>query len=296
MSLQQRDAILAMGAQNPLPANATPAQIREWADAMADSMPVPADVSIERTHVGSLEADLIRPDGADDQRLIIYYHGGGFLFGSSRSHRVLVTNLADQADCVVLVANYRLAPEHPMPSAHDDALAIYQWALTQGFAPNRIAFVGDSAGGNLALSTAVRAKMKGLPLPAALGLFSPWLDLAAEGDSHREFLETDPMLPAEAIEGFTMAYVGQSDRKAFPPTPLDADLSGLPPTLVHVGSWERLRDDSIKGVERMRQAGVAAELKIFDGMFHVWQLFVPMLDEAKESVIEVARFIRHHLD
>lgn len=262
---------------------------------MADQLPVPPEVTSTRVRIGTLEAELFTPPGADASRLIVYYHGGGFVFGSSHSHRVLVTNLALFAGAAVLVPNYRLAPEHPVPAAHDDALAVYRWVLEQGYAPAKLAVAGDSAGGNLALATVVRARQEGLPVPAALGLFSPWLDLAAQGDSHREFAQTDPVVTTDMVAGFLHAYVGTADPHGLPPTPFHADFSGMPPTLVHVGSWERLRDDSVSAVGRMRQAGVAAELKIFEGMMHVWQLYVPILDEARESVSELAQFLRAKL-
>lgn len=149
-----------------------------------------------------------------------------------------------------------------------------------------------SAGGNLALATAVRAKEAGLPLPAALVLLSPWLDFAEEGASYRNATD-DPILPAQVLDGFKLAYLGNGDRKSSLVTPLYSDLSGLPPTLVHVGSWERLQDDSITIVQHMRAAGVDAKLKIFDGMCHDWQLFAPML-EGMLSIEESAAFVKAH--
>jgi monoterpene epsilon-lactone hydrolase len=138
---------------------------------------------IERVPAGPCGGDLIRRDETDESRLVIYYHGGGFFFGSSRSHRVIATHLARTSGAVVLAADYRLAPEYPAPTAHDDAFAVYKWALAQGYDPASIALTGDSAGGNLALSVAVRAKKEGLPQPGALVLMSPALDLASVGDS-----------------------------------------------------------------------------------------------------------------
>jgi acetyl esterase/lipase len=295
MSKQQLEGILQMAAQNPPPANANPQTMRAWAEGITSHTPLAENVVIARVNCGPFEADLVLPAGGDRSRLIIYYHGGGFFFFSSRTYRVTTTNLARAAGYSLLVPDYRLAPEHPAPAAHDDAFAIYRWAIEHGYAPDKVALCGDSAGGNLALATAVRARDAGLPAPAALVLLSPWLDFAEEGASYRNTPD-DPILPAPVLDGFKLAYLGSGDRRSSKVTPFYAELNGLPPTLVHVGSWERLRDDAVTVVERLRAAGVAAELKIFDGMCHGWQLFAPMLDEGMASIEESAAFIRAHGD
>jgi len=294
VSKQQLAGILADRTQNPPPANATPDMIRSWIEAMANQKPIAQEVQITRVSWGAGEGDLILPAEGDASRLIIFYHGGGFFFCSSRTHRVVTSNLARVAGCAVLAPDYRLAPEHPAPAAHDDAFAVYQWALKQGYAAGRVALSGDSAGGNLALATAVRAKEMGLALPGALALMSPWLDFAGEGASH-DTVTDDPILSPEMLEGFMLAYLRNGDRKSSNVTPFYADFSGLPPTLVHVGSRERLRDDSVNVVSRMQADGVAAELKIFDEMCHTWQLYAPMLEEGMASVEECAAFIKARL-
>ena len=293
MSKQQLAAILEMSAQNPIPVNATPVVMRAWAEDVTSHLPVAENVQIERVNCGPCDGELILPAGGDTSRLIILYHGGGFFFGSSRTHRVIASNLARAAGSAVLVPDYRLAPENPAPAAHDDAFAVYQWALKQGYASGKVALSADSAGGNLALATAVRAKEAGLPQPGALTLVSPWLDLAREGASHQGTPD-DPVVSTELLDLFTLSYLGDGDRKSPTVTPFYADFSGLPPTLVHVGTRERLRDDSVTVVERMKAAGVAADLKIFDGMCHNWQLFAPMLDEGMASIEECAAFIKAH--
>jgi acetyl esterase/lipase len=194
----------------------------------------------------------------------------------------------------VLAADYRLAPEDPAPAAHDDAFAVYEWALAQGYAPSAIALTGDSAGGNLALSVAVRAKKEGLPQPGALVLMSPALDLAGEGNSHRSVPDA-PLLTPGLMELFNAVYIGAGDRKSELVTPFYSDFAGLPPILVQVGSWEILRDDSVTVVERFKAAGVSAELKVFEGMVHSWQLFAPMLEEGMASIEEAGGFLRRHL-
>src|ERR1700722_14108765 len=199
MSKHQLAAILEMSAQNPIPANATPAVMRAWVGDCAGQLPIAENVQIERVNCGPCDGDLILPAGGDASRLIIFYHGGGFFFGSSRTHRVIASNLGRAAGSAVLVPDYRLAPENPAPSAHDDAVAVYQWALKQGYASGKVARSADSARGNLSLTTAVRAKEAGLPQHGALTLASPWLDLAREGASHRGTPD-DPVGSTEPLD------------------------------------------------------------------------------------------------
>ena len=293
MSKQQLTDILKISAQNPPPDNATPPTMRAWAEGITSHTPLAHNVRVTRSSFGPYQGDLILPEGGDAARLIIYYHGGGFFLFSAHTYRVTTTNLARATASTVFAPDYRLAPENPAPAAHDDAFGVYQWALKQGYAADKIALSGDFAGGNLALATAVRARDAGLPLPRALVLFSPWLDFAEDGASYRRTID-DPILPPPVLDGFKLAYLGNGDRKSAKVTPFYADFTGLPPTLVHVGSWERLHDDSTTVVERMRGAGVDAELKVFDGMSHGWQLFAPMLEEGMQSIEESAAFIRAH--
>ena len=293
MSTQQLNGILAMSAQNPFPINAGPQAIRAWVEIAASHLPPADKVSIERVNCGRCDGDLLQPSGGDRSRLIIFYHGGCFFFGSARTHRVLASHLARAAGCAVLIPDYRLAPEHPGPAAHEDALGVYQWALRQGYAANRIALSGDSAGGNLAVSTALRAKTAGLPRPAALALMSPWVDFVGEGASHREVTD-DPIISEEILELGLKAYINGIDLRSALVTPLYSDLTGLPPTLVHVGSWERLGDDSVTLVQRLSAAGVDAQLKIFAGMCHTWQMYAPILEDGMASLEECAAFIKAH--
>jgi len=294
MSSEQLAQILEANAKNPPPENASPDMMRAWIEEATSQLPVAENIKIKRVKCGACEGDLILPEGGDDSRLIIFYHGGGFFFCSSRTHRVIASNLARAAGCAVLVPDYRLAPENPAPAAHDDSFGAYQWALSQGYAPGSVALSGDSGGGNLALATAVRAKEAGLPLPGAVTMMSPWLDYTLGGASHQAVTD-DPVISTELLGMLTSCYLGDGDRKSPTVTPFYSDFTGLPPTMVHVGSRERLRDDSITVVERMRAAGVAAELKIFDGMCHTWQLYAPMLDEGMASIEESAAFIKAHL-
>lgn len=293
MSKEQLNAILQISAQNPPPPNAGPVQLREWFDASNAQTPVADGLQVQRISIGAMGADLLSTPGADPQKLIIYYHAGGFVFGSARSHRALCSYLSQASGAAVLSVDYRLAPEHPAPAAHNDAYAAYQWALDKGYAANCIALAGDSAGGNLALMTALRARDEGLALPAAIVAFSPALDFAAEGESHR--MSDAPLLTRELMDLFNGAYFQGASLKSASITPLYSDLRGLPPVLLHVGGWELLRDDAITMAARLQEANVETELKVWDGMVHCWQLFAPMLDEATQSLNEAGSFVAQHL-
>ncbi len=294
MSSQQLEQILAISAENPPPQTVDAPLLRQWFEAINEHTPVADGVIIERKSLGDFEAEINRFTDSRPDSLIIYYHGGGFMMGSPRSHRVVSSNLARAGGVPVLSVDYRLAPEHPAPTAHDDAVAAYRWALNQGYTSTSIALVGDSAGGNLALATAIRARDEGLPLPACVALMSPGLDLAGEGDSHRSEAGA-PLLTSELMGLFNAMYVGDGDPKSPRVTPFYSDLSGLPPVLIHVGSWELLRDDSVTTASRIEAAGGMANLKVWQGMCHSWQLFAPMLDEGMASIEETGEFIRQHL-
>jgi acetyl esterase/lipase len=294
MSKQQLDFMLQLSAQFP-PPQGGPAEMRAWFEAINAQTPIADGAMIERVTSGPAGGDLIRLPGCDESRLIVYFHGGGFLFGSSRSHRVVASHLARASGCAVLAADYRLAPEHPAPIANDDAFSVYRWALDKGYSASHVALCGDSAGGNLAIGAAIRARDAGLPLPAALMLMSPALDLANELESHRVISDA-PLVTPQLMELFNSAYLQGGDRRAPAVNPLHADLSGLPPTLVHVGSWELLLDDSREVVARLGAAGGTAELKVWAGMCHSWQLWAPMLDEGMASIDEAGIFLRRHLN
>lgn len=295
MSAQQLDAILQMAAQNPPPAQASPAQLRAWFDASNSQMPLAQGLAIESLRIpdaagGSMAAELLSTPQADPRKLIIYYHAGGFVFGSLASHRALCSYLAQFSGARVLNVDYRLAPEHPAPAAHDDAFAAYQWALANGYAASAIALAGDSAGGNLALSTGVRARNQGLPLPAAIVELSPALDLASEGESHRTV--DDPFITRELMGFFNAMYVPGGDVRSPTVTPFySAELQGLPPVQLQVGGRERLRDDAVTMAARLKAAGGEVECSLWDGMVHCWQLFAPVLDEALASLEQAGRFM-----
>jgi epsilon-lactone hydrolase len=291
MSTQQLEAILLASSAAPPPSVPDPVAWRDWFEAINAQTPQASGLNVETVDAGVWSAEKISLSNSEAGRLIIYYHGGGFLFGSSQSHRTITSHLAQASNSEVLSVDYRLAPENPAPAAHNDCFAAYRWALEQGYNPQQIALVGDSAGGNLALSTALRARDEGIPLPGCVAMMSPALDLVGEGAS-QNVINQPPLLNRQLTDFFIKSYVQDGNLRSASVTPFYSDMAGLPPTLIHVGDWELLTDDSVTIASRLKDAGVEAELKVWPGMVHCWQLFAPMLEEGMQSLQEIADFIR----
>jgi len=259
---------------------------------------LPAGVTKESVQAGKVQAEWVVPVKSKTETAVLYLHGGGYTLCSSATHRGLTGVIALASKSRLLVPNYRLAPEHPFPAALEDALSAYHWLLTHGIAPQHIAIGGDSAGGGLALATAISLRDSGDPLPAALFLLSPWTDLTFSGESFHTRRAVDPIFGGEDenIEpGFAPAYLGQENPSNPLISPLLSDLHGLPATIIHVGDDEILLDDSTRLEKKMKAAGVDVRIRVWDGLWHVFQAFVPILPEARQSVAEIGEFIRRRI-
>lgn len=256
----------------------------------------PDDPRYEDEDALFLPAEWVLPRGADPSFRLVYLHGGGYVAGSPKTHRGLVTRIAKAAGCVALVPDYRLAPEHPFPAALEDAQLAITHAMTHGpdgLAPaSRVVIAGDSAGGGLALGAMLAMRDAGHALPARAALLSPWTDLAATGASIETRAEADPMIPAALLRGWSRHYVGDRDPRHPHASPLYAELRGLPPTLIQVGDAEVLLDDSVRFAARARDVGVDVELDVFPELFHVFQAFAGALPEAREAITKLGAFLR----
>lgn len=252
----------------------------------------PADVAIERVTAPGQPAEWLTPPGARADAVVLYLHGGGYVIGSPRSHRHLAAAIARTSAARALLPDYRLAPEHPFPAALDDAVAAYEWILAQGIPARRIVIAGDSAGGGLTLATLLALRERGRPLPAAGVCISPWTDLTCAAPSYASKAAVDPIVMQDSVQMMAKAYVGGGDPRAPLISPLFAELAGLPPLLVHVGSDEVLLDDALGLVARARLAGVDATVEEWPAMIHVWHWFLPMLDEAERAIARIGDFVR----
>jgi len=261
----------------------------------AAAPPLPGDVKRELANAGGVSAEWIVAPGARDDRVLVYFHGGGYAMGSLATHRPLCARLSRLASVRVLNVAYRLAPEHPHPAAVDDATVAVRWVYAQGIAPSRVAIGGDSAGGGLTLATLLALRDAGAPLPAAAFCISPWTDLSASGDSIRTKAADDPMVTEGPLRELAKLYLGGKDARTPLASPLFANLRGLPPLLVQVGSDELLLDDSTRFASRARDAGVDVTLEVWEDMFHVWHAFGDMLPEAVRASERIGAWLRPHL-
>ncbi|HEY5646923.1 MAG TPA: alpha/beta hydrolase [Pseudomonadales bacterium] len=256
---------------------------------------VPADVTVEPVDAGGVAAEWVYPRAHAADVAMLYLHGGGYVFGGLDSHRDIAWRLARESGIRVLVLDYRLAPEHRFPAAVEDVTAGYRWLLEQGYAADRIVVAGDSAGGGLSMALMVNLKQLGVPGPNAAVLMSPWADLAMTGASMQANAAADVMLSPEAIGKFASLYLGDGDARAPLASPVFADLSGLPPTYVIVGSHEVLRSDSETLVERITAAGGKAELKVWPNMPHVFPVLSAIIPEGRQAIGEMSAFTRSSL-
>ncbi len=268
-------------------------KLREQMEQVARYTPVPKAVEVTRVDDGPVPAERVRSDRAEDGRVVLHLHGGGYMMGSPRTHRGMAAALSRVAHAEVVVPDYRLAPEHRHPAALEDALAWYRRLLDQGVDPARLAVSGDSAGGGLGVALLLEARDEGLPLPACYVGMSPWVDLAGTGESMTVRAARDPWLRADLVPTAARGYAGETALDDARISPLYGDLAGLPPMLVHAGTEEILFDDARRLVERARAAGVDASLGVFEGMWHVFHAF-PGLPESRAALREIGAFIRRH--
>ncbi len=244
------------------------------------------------------EVEVLRPPGhasAPLERAVLYVHGGGYIACSPSTHRPLTARLAREWRALTVVPDYRLAPEHPFPAGRDDVLRTWRWMLEHvGLDPAEVVWAGDSAGGGLALAAALACDEAGLPRPAAIVAFSPWADLACTGASLQENAHRCAMFVPAQLEAVARLYAGDASPNDPGVSPLHASLESLPPLLLHVGTDELLRDDTVRLAARARDAGVPVEYRAWPGVPHVWQFLAGFLPEARESLDLAEAFVRRH--
>jgi monoterpene epsilon-lactone hydrolase len=274
----------------------TVAEIRRMTDIAARLLPVPREAAVHKARAGNVPGEWIVPKNAPADRVLLYMHGGGFVFGSLISHRAMVARLACAAGARAFSVDYRLAPEHPFPAALEDCANAFHGLLTDGWKAGQIVVAGDSAGGNLALALILALRNEGAPLPAAAVCISPVTDMLWTGASMRAKAGVDPIFPAGASAPLGSIihseYIGSADPRNPLISPLYGDMHGMPPVLFHVGEDEVLLDDSVRQAERARAAGGRAELVVWKGMWHVFQAFAPFVPEASQSIRQIGEFIR----
>jgi len=295
MSRHQRDALDAL--LRSAPRAGTPPTPEEQREGFAAALtrPAPDGVVSRRTVLGGRPALELDPDTASGPGRLLYLHGGGYLAGSPDTHAGLAGELARRAGLRAVSVDYRLAPEHPFPAAVDDGLAAYRELLSTGTDPQDLVLAGDSAGGGLGIATLLAAREAGLPQPAAVALFSPWVDLTLTGGSIRSKEGADPIFTEADVRAYADLYVGAGDRAAPLASPVFADLAGLPPLLVQAGANEVLLDDAVRLAGRAGADDVEVTLEVGPGLPHVYQLHYGRLEEADAALDRAARFLTAHL-
>jgi acetyl esterase/lipase len=268
------------------------AERRARLDEVATVDAPPADVAFTPVEIDRIPAEWSQVPGADGDRVLLLLHGGGYCSGSIRSHRTMAAAIGRAAGMRVLALGYRLAPEHPFPAALDDALSAWHFLRGQGFAAQRIAIGGDSAGGGLALACMLRLRDAGEPLPGCAWLVSPWTDLTMSGASLADKDAVDPLIHRAYLESLAQAYLAGHDPGDALVSPLFAELAGLPPVLVQVGSAETLLDDAVRLAGALGAADVPVRLEVWPRMIHAWVLWSARLADGRRACESAGEFLR----
>jgi acetyl esterase/lipase len=253
-------------------------------------------VHVRQATIESINCEWLVPESCEGAPVLYYLHGGAYLMGSTQTHRRMVSHIARASGTRALVPNYRLAPEHRFPAAIEDSTAVYRSLLKAGTDPAAMAIAGDSAGGNLTMATLLALRDAGDPLPTAVCLMSPWLDLAAEGESMDSRAKLDPWFRPEDIPEIVEKYCSKYDTKNPLVSPVYADPSNLPPTLIQVGDHEILLSDSTRMADKISEVGGYVTLQIWPDMWHVFQLFVGLMPESKRAINDISIFLKQHLN
>lgn len=282
------DAALRLFVKRRLPQDLDIAKLRARIERTSGRPP--KGVRISQARVGCLGEWVEVPGVATDAPVMLYLHGGGYVVCSPRTHRPITAFFA-RAGFRVFCPDYRMAPEHRFPAAVDDALSTYEGLLSRGIKPGQIVVAGDSAGGGLTMALLIALRDRKRPLPAAAALLSPWTDLALTGDTIRTNARRDAYINGPAAVKTAALYVGSADPRNPLVSPLYADLHGMPPIIIHVGSREVLRDDSTRLAERIRAAGCEVVISVWPVLPHVWQIFNRILPEGRQSLAQMADFL-----
>jgi len=288
-SVEYEAATLLMRMQGPVLRHAPLPYFRSHVEKLL-AVDAPPHFRLESTSLGGVPAAWFRHEAERGEDVLLYLHGGGYVVGSIATHRELICHFADAAGCRAVAIDYRLAPEHRCPAQIDDAVAAYLALLDEGVDPTHVVLAGESAGGGLTLSTLVALRDRGVPLPRAAIVISPFADLEVRGDSPRRNADAD-YIQVDQLDFCAESLVGSGDRRDPRASPIHADLTGLPPLLIQVGGAETLLDGSIDLEVRAREAGVDARLEVYPDMIHVWHFFGPDLPEAADAIGSIARFL-----
>jgi epsilon-lactone hydrolase len=294
MATDELDAIRTLLTSKPRPIGWP--ERRQRLDEVGSVWPVADDIMLEPVDMNGVPGEWSRTPDCNAGCVLIYFHGGGYCSGSIRSHRRMVSEAGRAGALRTLAVGYRLAPEHPFPAALVDAMTAWRFVRDQGLPARRIALGGDSAGGGLAVALLNGLKASGEELPACAWLVSPWTDLTMSGATLISKDAVDPLIHKSYLEELASAYVPVGvERKDPRLSVLYADLDGLPPMLIQVGSAETLLDDAVRFAAEAGTRGVFVTLEIWPKMIHAWHLWNAGLAEGRRALANAGAFLRYHL-
>lgn len=289
--LEQLEAML-----RARPASLSIEQRRTASDALGDLFRLAADVRVEQVEAYGVQAEWTSTPVADADGVILYLHGGGYVWGSLKSHRHLVSEVGRATAKKTLALDYRRAPEFPFPCALEDAVSGYRFLLDSGFKHGQIAVAGDSAGAGLAVALLVKIKELGMLQPAAALLFSPWVDMTATADSYSRNATRDPVLNRSIMQFLADQYLGKLSRETPLASPIFADLSGIAPLTIFVGATEALLDDAVALAREAGLADVSVRLEIWPKMFHIWPNYHQVLTQGRQGLARAGGLLREAMD
>ena len=295
MSTEQRESLDAILRQSAFPDDSDVDEQRRALRELLSAQPLPADVTVTEATLGGVPTAEITVDGIEPRHVVLYFHGGVYVMGDAFLAADLASQVGRRAQAKVISVDYRLGPEDPYPAAVDDALAAYEALLEDGIAASDIAFAGESAGGGLAVATLVNARDRGLPLPAAAFVMSPYADLTLTGTTMDAKGDVDPLMSRKRLQARIADYTAGRDPALGLISPIFADLSGLPPLIIQAGSHEVLLDDAVRLAQRAAIADVEVTLDITPGVPHVFQAYHPILDEAAAALDRAGQLLSTHL-
>jgi monoterpene epsilon-lactone hydrolase len=295
VSAEQRENLDTILRQSAFPDGIDLNEQRRLLKELVSAQPLPPDLTVTAAALGGVPTAEITIDGVEPEHVVLYFHGGVYVLGDAASAANLASQIGRRTDALVVSVDYRLAPEHPYPAAVDDGLAAYEALLDNGTAPSDIVVAGESAGGGLAIATLVNARDRGLPLPAAVFVMSPYADLTLAGATLETKREVDALMSRENLQSRVTDYTAGHDAATGLISPIFADLSGLPPLLIQVGTHEVLLDDAVRLARQAAIADVEVTLDVTPGVPHVFQTFYPLIDEAVAALDRAGQFLSAHL-
>lgn len=281
--------------RNRYPEEDAPGAYRRALENTARLFTVPKDIALRADTIAGVPAEWIEPLNARGDAVLLYLHGGGYYMGGIETYRHYVARFAQITGLRTVHIDYRLAPEHPFPAAVNDAAAVFRALHDGAMKADRIVIAGDSAGGGLTLATLLALRDARHPLPAAAAVIAPWTDLTNSGASAEARRDRDPVLGRMRTRSHAAWYAGDAPRDHPLVSPLFADLAGLPPLLIHIGTEDILFDDAVRFADRAKAQGAPADLEIWDGMVHVWHYYAEWIPEGRDAIRRIGVFFDGHL-